>query len=476
MILSLLLQSLVVVASSNLTEVTGNFTGNYSTTLTQPKYNSNNFQYEGVAIGGWLVLEPYITPSLFNAFKSGDVPLDEYHYTKQLGQEEAGSRLKQHWDTFYNELDFEEIKSYGLNMVRIPIGYWAFQTMDGDPYVLGAQDYLDKAIVWAKNQDLKVWIDLHGVPGSQNGFDNSGYRDIGFPGWFNSTDNVQVTYEVLNTIYSKYGTGDYATNYGDTILGIEVVNEPFSPVLNQTLIEMFYNTAYENARWLQTVNNTIVFHDAFQPIGYYDNFMNERKQPGRNNSIENYNIMIDHHHYEVFSLAVALNITTHISNIVNYSQSIKNELLSHPAVVGEWSAALTDCAPWVNGIGLGSRYEGKAPYSSSYKKTGSCKNIDNINKWSANQKKNTRKFIEIQLDQYSRNTNGWIFWCFKTESTIEWDFKRLVLYGLMPQPLNNFTYIKNGTDSDPSPSGAAAIGLSYSLVGAVFAFVLLFQA
>ncbi|KAG2733759.1 hypothetical protein G9P44_003284 [Scheffersomyces stipitis] len=481
---------------------------NITNSTIQSQYNSNNFQYQGVAIGGWLVLEPYITPSLFLAFNQTanttekDIPVDEYHYCKKLGYEEAEKRLTQHWDTFYTENDFADIKNAGLNMVRIPIGYWAFQKLDGDPYVSGAQDYLDKALEWAKNNDLKVWIDLHGVPGSQNGFDNSGFRDIGYPGWFNSTENVNLTKQVLHQIYHKYGTGENAINYRDTILGIEVVNEPFTPKLSMSRLQSFYIDTYIDSRKTQTLNNTIVIHDGFEGIGYWNDFLaggkvysnssylnstnSTSKFSKRDNyfpfnatnitavaSAEVFNVLIDHHHYEVFASSVASNITTHLSNIRGYSQSIKDELKYHPAVVGEWSAALTDCTPWLNGVGLGARYAGEAPYDNTTK-VGKCDNINNFDKWTKQQKKNTRKFIEIQLDQYSRYSNGWIFWCWKTETTIEWDFKKLVELDLMPQPLNNFTYIVNGTDTDPD-SGASLARLSLFIpVASVLMFVAFF--
>jgi aryl-phospho-beta-D-glucosidase BglC (GH1 family) len=35
------------------------------------------------------------------------------------------ARLVQHWNTFYTEKDFKEIAGWGINLVRIPIGYWA---------------------------------------------------------------------------------------------------------------------------------------------------------------------------------------------------------------------------------------------------------------------------------------------------------------------------------------------------------------
>lgn len=64
------------------------------------------------------------------------------------------------------------INSYfRLNHVRIPIGYWAYQVAPGEPYIQGQHEYLLKAIGWAGNNGLKVIVDLHGVPGSQNGYE-----------------------------------------------------------------------------------------------------------------------------------------------------------------------------------------------------------------------------------------------------------------------------------------------------------------
>ncbi|KAL6453828.1 EXG2 Glucan 1 [Candida maltosa Xu316] len=404
--------------------------------------NLTDFQYKGVSIGGWLVLEPYITPSLFNATllsneTANDIPTDEYHFCEKLGPDEAKKRLVEHWESMYNETDFQEIKQTGLNLVRIPIGYWAFETMDGDPYVSGAQDYLDKAIEWARSSDLKVMIDLHGAPNTQNGFDNSGLRNLGYPGWQNKTEYIDHTYKVLQQMFAKYGTGDYATD--DTIIGIEILNEPFNPDL--TKLKDFYIGSYNDARNIQIVNNTIFFQEAFQPIGYWADFL----QYGANFS----NVVIDHHHYEVFTPnQLANNVSTRLQDISNYASSIGKA--GHKSIVGEFSAAMTDCAPWLNGVGLGSRYEGTAPYTND--PIGNCTAVNqSIDKWSKQMKKDYRRFMEMQLYQYGANSRGWIFWCWKTEGgATEWDFRALVKNGIVPQPLDNYKYVKNGVDTSMS--------------------------
>lgn len=50
-----------------------------------------------------------------------------------------------------------------LNHVRVPIGYWAFETAAGEPYIPGQLPYLHKAVAWAQKYGLKVIVDLHGT-------------------------------------------------------------------------------------------------------------------------------------------------------------------------------------------------------------------------------------------------------------------------------------------------------------------------
>lgn len=97
--------------------------------------------------------------------------VDEYTYGEHYGPVEAGRLLTQHWDTWITEDDLAQIASLGLNHVRIPIGWWALDKVRTEPYPQGQYPYLFKAVGWAKKHGLKVMIDLHGAPGSQNGFD-----------------------------------------------------------------------------------------------------------------------------------------------------------------------------------------------------------------------------------------------------------------------------------------------------------------
>lgn len=113
--------------------------------------------------------EPWITPSIFA--DTGDATIvDEYTYGSKYGPIEASRLLTPHWDSWITEADFATIASYGLNHVRLPVGYWAIDGSEG-VYPQGQYPYVEKAVKWAKKYGLKVILDIHGAPGSQNGFD-----------------------------------------------------------------------------------------------------------------------------------------------------------------------------------------------------------------------------------------------------------------------------------------------------------------
>lgn len=217
----------------------------------------------GVNIGGWLVIEPWITPSLFDGIDSSLGAIDEYTLGQQLGADQALPILRQHWDTWCTWADFKKIKDAGFNSVRIPIGYWAYENV-GEPYVSGQAVYIDAAIDWARSLNLKVWIDLHGAPGSQNGFDNSGHKTT--PGW-GQGETVQQTLAVLKTISEKYAKAEFA----DVVVAVELLNEPLGPVLNMDTVRQFHTDGYYQTR--QTSEIPVVMSDAFLDSSQWAGFL-----------------------------------------------------------------------------------------------------------------------------------------------------------------------------------------------------------
>ena len=144
----------------------------------------------GVNLGGWLVLEQWMTPALFE----GTQARDETYLCTELGETRA--------------------RDHGFQAVRIPVPFFLFE--DIGPYVHCAE-YLDRAFAWAEETGLQILIDLHTVPGGHNGTDNSGIMGISV--WSTRQDCVAYTLRVLEKLAERYGERK-------ALWGIEVLNEP----------------------------------------------------------------------------------------------------------------------------------------------------------------------------------------------------------------------------------------------------------
>ena len=313
-------------------------------------------------------------------------------------------------------------------MIRVPIGYWAFKKYPGDPYVMGAQDQLDKAIDWARSLKLKVMVDLHGVPLSQNGYDNSGQRILDLqnaetsPGW-GTQDSVSFSNDVIGMISDKYAKPEYQ----DVVVAIELVNEPLTSKIagGKDTVSKFYRAGYDRVRQVSDTN--VVLHDGFLPASEWNGFLT----PSDDNAQK---VILDTHVYQVFTNDnVKMQPWQHRQAVCNTASSYAQNR-DKWLIVGEWTGAMTDCAPALNGYGVGARYDGTFPGSTS---VGSCDGKNFIDTWDDTFKNDMRGYIEAQLDVYERETNGWVFWNFKTESAAEWDLFRLMDAQIFPQPLSD---------------------------------------
>ena len=85
-----------------------------------------------------------------------------------------------------------------------------------DPYIPGAYPYFKAALSWAQKHGLYVILDLHGAPGSQNGYDNSGERTTN-PMWGSVSQNVPRTLDIIRFI---------ADQLGGMVDVLELINEP----------------------------------------------------------------------------------------------------------------------------------------------------------------------------------------------------------------------------------------------------------
>lgn len=327
-----------------------------------------------------------------------------------LGKSATESLMQAHWSSWITADDFQQMAGYGINIVRIPIGYWSVLPIAGDPYVQGAYAWLGKAIGWAGDNGIKVLIDLHGAPGSQNGLDNSGHK--GPIEWLTQAGSYQHTIATLNKIRN-----DYASN--PAVAAIELVNEPEGPDLNMDTVRQFYMDGWGN---LKNSHVGIVFHDAFEGVTSWNDWGSGM-----------WNLIEDTHHCKLASMISAYACPRAGLLMVNPdevfdSTSLQNTTQQHVTtacgfggqmasnnkvtIAGEWSGAMTDCAQWLNGRGIGARYDGTYDVDgtgSSY--IGSCDGFysGTVSGLSSQAKDNIGQFINAQIAAFEQ-AGGWIFW------------------------------------------------------------------
>ncbi|KAK4554533.1 hypothetical protein LTR86_008387 [Recurvomyces mirabilis] len=290
-----------------------------ATTLAEP--------IKGVNLGGWFVTEQWITPSLYESTNAAD----EWNLCNLLGKQKCLSTLQQHWKGFYSRNDFNDIRKAGLNTVRIPLGFWAVDILDREPYVSGQYPYLIQAVQWAREFNLSVYVDLHGAPGSQNGQDNSGL--IGPVLFATNTSNSDRSLNVLRNLTEEFPQ----PQYGDTVVGIELLNEPRvgSARFSMDQLKKFYAdgvSEVHNSSEEGLLNVTI--HDAFWGPQYWIDY-----NPADSTSNEPAtSLTVDTHQYYAFAPLDNLTQSQIIDAICNTGKTLKNPSSGiPPTVVGEWS-------------------------------------------------------------------------------------------------------------------------------------------
>ncbi|GAA98465.1 glycoside hydrolase family 5 protein [Mixia osmundae IAM 14324] len=186
---------------------------------------------QGVGIGNWLVLEPWMGGQALDDLEA----TDEYSMAQELGcTRDYFDRLQRHWDTWITEDDLRRFSNAGINVLRISVGFWAWgsfanEIMSGEPYLVDAQlPRLQGLIELAGRHSIYSVIDLHGLPGSQNGYGSSGRQ--GEKHFFEQayfSKGVRTIQAVSNWM------DQLPTATRSWIAGVDVANEPIVSVGSQ---------------------------------------------------------------------------------------------------------------------------------------------------------------------------------------------------------------------------------------------------
>lgn len=216
---------------------------------------------------------------------------------------------------------------------------------------------------------------------------------------------------------------------------IELINEPFPKAGIQVgPLKDFYYKGLEIVREINP-ETTVVISDAFLDPTAWNDFM----FPGSGAE----NIILDTHHYQVFDASLlALPVEKHVEVVCNFGKE-QIARSNKRTITAEWTGALTDCAKYLNGKGLGARYDGTHGSESSahLARQGGCagKSTGSADTLSAEYKNEMRRYIEAQLDAFEMG-HGWVWWTWKTEGAPEWDMRELVNAGVFPVPVDQRKY------------------------------------
>ncbi|KAF8625907.1 hypothetical protein AX17_006633 [Amanita inopinata Kibby_2008] len=316
----------------------------------------------GVNLGGWLgiiiflkkqtdrlrdkfspVTEPFISPALYEKYinTSNVSVVDEWTLSLAMGTK-LEEEMEEHYRTFITENDFADIAAAGLNWVRIPVGFWAIETMNSEPFLAGTSwKYFLKAIEWGRKYGIRIYLDLHALPGSQNGWNHSGKTgSVNFMNGVMGIANAQRTLTYLRILTEFVSQKQYR----DVVGVVGIVNEILWNTIGQSAVESFYFAAYEAMRTSSgTGTGTgpyIAIHEGFQGPAVWEGFLLGADR-----------VALDQHPYLAFTgdpspLNVMAIKPCAWAIATNQSQKAFGVTLG-----GEFSTAINDCGLWLSGIG-----------------------------------------------------------------------------------------------------------------------------
>lgn len=249
---------------------------------------------------------------------------------------------------------------------------------------------------------------------------------LGSINWQNSQSNINRSKAVVKTLAQEFSQ----SKYGSVVTAIAPVNEPAGYQSSKILstAKQYY---YDSYSLIHTPGPLVeVIHDAFQDLSYWNGFMTSGFE----------NVVMDKHSYNVFSDAEnRLDWNGHIQVcyllrlcrrklstglVVFQAMCARGGSISKynnanlPVIIGEWTTASTDCAKYLNGRGIGARYDGSKS-GSSY--IGSCSpKTGNKSGFSSNYKVRAYPFLRRHL-----NINQCIKYRRSCESTMRHRYPRM---------------------------------------------------
>lgn len=240
----------------------------------------------GVNIGNWLIMEPWMSPSEWISMQgefcaNGDCSTcrqSEWSLASYLGQEQTNKVFQQHWQTWFQQSDVDNIVAANLNTVRVPMGFWIIEDLvdrPTEPYAEGALDELIRGLNMFKNAGIHVILDQHALPGvssSDQMFAGNCTTDVKF---YSSPNDYNYKRAVTWSIVMTWLIHTHPAF--STVFALEAINEPIQDatqtpglgryetafVIGVRAIELALGVPGANVTLPVLLNDTIAF-PAFQ--------------------------------------------------------------------------------------------------------------------------------------------------------------------------------------------------------------------
>ncbi len=175
--------------------------------------DGNTVILRGVNVGGLFIQESWMCPTDMSGLERQDELSLRAKLVERFGADGARELLKAYREAWWSKEDFDNVKNAGLNLIRLPFGYFDIEDENGN---LTEFSELDAFVNECAEREIYLILDLHGGYGSQNGKDHSG--DTSEIALF-TEENIAKTAKLWGTIAERYkGSG--------VIAGFDILNEP----------------------------------------------------------------------------------------------------------------------------------------------------------------------------------------------------------------------------------------------------------
>ncbi|KAF8860603.1 glycoside hydrolase [Acephala macrosclerotiorum] len=363
------------------------------TNKTSKRWLQASGKIRGVNLGSLFVFEPWLAETEWsNMGCAGQA--SEFDCVSYLGQAQANLVFQAHWNSWITQSDIAQMKSYGLNTIRVPVGYWMKEDLvysDSEHFPQGGLGYLKRLCGWASDAGFYIIIDLHGAPGAQTAQDSDTGQFASTPGFY-----VDYQYARAETFLSWLTNLIHTTHAFRNVGMIGIVNEPLQNAdAVATMRTNYYPAAYSAIRSAESALGVAA-----------NNYLHVQPMDGswgsgdpKQSLTNQYFMAYDDHRYLRWS-----GITTSMSSYLNNScTSNRASDGDTPVIIGEFSLGVPGDVEWTS-------------------------------VWDpSTQQAFYKQWFAAQVLTYEKDTNGWIFWTWKIQfGDYRWSYRDAVAAGVIP--------------------------------------------